>query len=192
MLNDKRVIKFLYTHQLEHNASNTSSVQENVQVHFIKKKCYKQHDLNCEKNLKYLCLKLYYIIMGKVYEEVLDFFKCFLSSEFIGNYFLFIFLPFLNCLQAFIGSTEKKVVKVYLFFLNMFLILASSFPSSLSHFCSRTLLGQSSVQSLHSFASSSLLYPLLWTEFYTTTRTPLPSSYVEALTLMFGGGALGR
>lgn len=44
---------------------------------------------------------MFKIIIGKkVYEEVLDFFKwCSLGNEIIGNYFRFIFLPFLKYLQ---------------------------------------------------------------------------------------------
>lgn len=94
-------------------------VQENVQFHFEMIIEFHKHDLNFDKNMN-ICLKLYYIIIRKkVYEEELDFLKrCFLGSEIRGIYFLFIFLPFLECLQqsCIVFTTRKKwLLCIYVF-----------------------------------------------------------------------------
>lgn len=54
-------------------------------------KSYKQHDFTYDENLS-IYVQNYIIRGGKIYEEVLDFFKWYsLDSEITGNYFLFYF-----------------------------------------------------------------------------------------------------
>lgn len=79
----KEWLHLLYIHRLEYNSIQALKCLERVEdgtgecsISFLKDiKFYQQYDLN-DKNLN-ICLKLYYIIIGKKgYEDVLDFLRC--------------------------------------------------------------------------------------------------------------------